>query len=105
MRDKSIHLLQNLQLGHTVFDKEVAWHLTERIQPNLALVDMVLGDENGIECVRRLKTNAAALRVILMSAYPDREFHRLGLQAGAAAFLDKKDVDAAALRQMIEDVL
>jgi hypothetical protein len=42
---------------------------------------------------------------VLISAYPDREFHRLGLEAGAIAFLDKKDLDVAAVQQIIEDVL
>jgi hypothetical protein len=41
----------------------------------------------------------------LISAYPDREFHRLGLEAGAAAFVDKKDLDAGSLQQMISDII
>ena len=44
------------------------------------------------------------LRIILISAYPDRGFRQQGLEAGAMAFLDKKDLDAATLRQVIEDV-
>jgi hypothetical protein len=39
----------------------------------------------------------------LISAYPDREFHRLGLEAGAVAFLDKKDLNTDVLRQIIQD--
>lgn len=73
--------------------------------PQLALVDVVLGDENGIDCVRAIRATSAATRVVLFSAYPDREFHKQGLQAGAVAFLDKKDLDAAALRELIDDVL
>jgi hypothetical protein len=42
---------------------------------------------------------------VLISAYPDREFHRLGLEAGAVAFLDKKDLDTETLRQIINDVI
>ncbi len=73
--------------------------------PQLALVDVVLGDESGIDCARRLHSLLPATRVVLFSAYPDREFHRQGLAAGAVAFLDKKDLDAAALRELIDDVL
>lgn len=73
--------------------------------PQLALVDVVLGDESGIDCARKLHTMAPATRIVLFSAYPDREFHRQGLQAGAVAFLDKKDLDAAALRELIDDAL
>lgn len=73
--------------------------------PQLALVDVVLGDESGIDCARKLHTLLPAARIVLFSAYPDREFHRQGLQAGAVAFLDKKDLDAAALRLLIDDVL
>ncbi len=72
--------------------------------PQLAFVDVVLGDENGIECARCIHAQSVDTRIILISAYPDREFHRLGLNAGAVAFLDKKDLDAAALRAVIDDL-
>lgn len=76
-----------------------------RVAPQLALVDVVLGEESGIRCTQRLKALLPAMRVILISAYPDREFHRQGLEAGATAFLDKKDLDAASLQQVIEDMV
>jgi len=82
-----------------------AVHLAQRINPQLVLIDIVLGDEDGIRCTRRIKAISPESRIILISAYPDREFHRLGLQAGAVAFLDKKDLDVATLRQVIDDVV
>ena len=82
---------------------EEAVHLTQHIAPQLALVDVVLGEEDGISCTRRIRALSPVSRVVLISAYPDREFHRLGLEAGAVAFLDKKDLDAATLRQIIND--
>lgn len=91
-----------------IYDAEhtqAALRLARAAAPQLALVDVVLGDENGIDCARHLKALSPQTRIILISAYPDREFHRLGLAAGAVAFLDKKDLDAAALRQLIDDIL
>ncbi len=79
--------------------------LLQRASPQLALIDVVLGDENGIHCTRRLKTVSPQLRVVLITAYPDREFHKQGVEAGAVALLDKKDLDAATLRQVIDDVI
>lgn len=72
--------------------------------PDLALVDVVLGDEDGISCAAQIKQQSPNTRVLLVSAYPDREFHRRGLAVGAVALLDKKDLDAAALRLLLEDV-
>jgi DNA-binding NarL/FixJ family response regulator len=82
-----------------------ALHLTRRVAPQLVLVDVVLGEEDGICCARRVKAQSSQSRVILISAYPDRGFRRLGLEAGVVAFLDKKDLDAATLRQIIDDVI
>jgi DNA-binding NarL/FixJ family response regulator len=82
-----------------------ALHLTQRVTPQLVLVDVVLGEEDGIRCMRRIKGLSPSSRIVLISAYPDREFHRLGLEAGAVAFLDKKDLDAPALRQILDDVI
>jgi len=82
-----------------------ATQLVQQVRPQLVLVDVVLGEEDGIRCARRIKALSAQSRIVLISAYPDREFHRLGLEAGAVAFLDKKDLDAIALQQVIEDLI
>jgi DNA-binding NarL/FixJ family response regulator len=82
-----------------------ATNLARQISPQLALVDVVLGEEDGIHCVRRIRALSPLSRIVLISAYPDREFHRRGLEAGAVAFLDKRDLDAIALRQVIDDVI
>jgi DNA-binding NarL/FixJ family response regulator len=84
---------------------QTAVQLAQAIKPQMILMDVVLGDEDGITCTRRVKAMSPQSRIILISAYPDREFHRLGLQAGAVAFLDKKDLDMAVLRQVINDIL
>jgi DNA-binding NarL/FixJ family response regulator len=81
-----------------------AVQVAQRVLPMLVLVDVVLGEEDGIRCARRVKAVSQASRVVLISAYPDREFHRLSLEAGAVAFLDKKDLDAVTLQHVIEDL-
>lgn len=78
--------------------------IIRKIVPQLALVDVVLGDEDGIACVRQIKALHPNSRIVLISAYPDREFHRQGLQSGAVAFLDKRNLDMPTLRQVIEDI-
>jgi DNA-binding NarL/FixJ family response regulator len=86
-------------------DIQEAVLLSQRVEPQLALIDVVLGDEDGISCARRIKAIRPQSRIILISAYPDREFHRQGLQSGAVAFLDKKDLDLSTLRQVVDDVI
>lgn len=86
-------------------EPDEAVRVAGRVRPHLALIDVVLTDEDGIHCARRVKAVSPLTRVVLISAYPDREFRRLGLAAGAVALLDKKDLDAAAVRQVVEDAL
>ena len=82
-----------------------ALQLLAQTSPNIVFLDIVLGDEDGIRCTALIKRQSPTTRVVLISAYPDREFHRRGLQAGATAFLDKKDLDTAVLQQILQDVL
>ncbi|GAB4198731.1 MAG: response regulator [Roseiflexaceae bacterium] len=90
---------------HEAENTRAALRLAEETRPQIAFVDVVLGDEHGIEAARLIRQTSPATKIILISAYPDREFHRQGLAAGATAFLDKKDIDAAALRELINDLI
>jgi DNA-binding NarL/FixJ family response regulator len=79
--------------------------IANQITPNVVFMDVVLGDEDGISCTWKLKQLVPSTNVILVSAYPDREFHRRGVESGAIAFVDKKDLDSATIKQIIEDTL
>jgi len=78
--------------------------LIERIDFQLAFIDVILRDEDGITCARRIHQIKPATRIILISAYPDREFHRQGLDSGASAFLDKKNLDLPTIKHVIDDI-
>ncbi len=84
-------------------DAADAVRVASQVKPKIAFIDVVLQEDDGIQCARRIKAVSPNTRMILISAYPDREFRRIGLNAGAVAFLDKKDIDAATVRQVVED--
>ena len=86
-------------------DIQTTLQLANQIKFQLILLDVILGDEDGIQCSRKLKAASPQARIVLISAYPDREFHRQGLQSGAVAFLDKKNLDLAAIKQVVNDVI
>jgi DNA-binding NarL/FixJ family response regulator len=79
--------------------------LGKQIQPQLAIIDVVLNDEDGIQCARKLRTTSPHTHIVIISAYPDREFKKQATAAGVLAFLDKKDLDNTSMRQVIEDAL
>lgn len=65
------------------------------LQPDLAIVDVMLPGVNGLEGVARLRAAAPALRVILISAYRDRAelLCTAAEKVGAEAFIAKDDLD------------
>ena len=77
---------------------------TSTHRPQLAFVDVVLGSESGIECTQALTKLQNPPRILLITAYPDQEFRRTGREAGAAALLDKKDINIEVLRQIVGDI-
>jgi two-component system invasion response regulator UvrY len=72
----------------------------QAIRPDLAIVDVMLPEVNGIEGTARLKTLARDLRVILISAHRDRAdiFRSAAKEVGAEQFISKDDLDLAAVR-------
>ena len=107
-RQQLCRLIGKISPTSTIYEADNtadALRIGKKVQPRLGLIDVVLEDEDGILCASRLKGVSPFTRMVLISAYPDREFRRRALSAGAIAFLDKKDLDTASVRQVIEDTL
>lgn len=81
------------------------WPLTKQVHPQLIFMDVVLGDEDGISHAQKIKQEFHDIKIVLITAYPDREFHRLGIESGALALIDKKDLDIPTIKQILYDAI
>lgn len=78
-----------------------ALRLAEALSPDVALVDVELGDEDGIDLARRLTSAGSSATVILISVRDRNELTELMAGSGAVGFLRKDALDAQAVADLI----
>jgi two-component system, NarL family, nitrate/nitrite response regulator NarL len=85
----------------TTGDEAVA--LMEELEPDVMLVDIVLGPESGFDLVRRLvrSVDTARRRTILISTHDEADFADLIAASPAIGFLPKSQLSAAAIRGLL----
>jgi DNA-binding NarL/FixJ family response regulator len=74
------------------------------LRPDVALIDIDLGGESGLELVHQLRGepgHAAAPHLILISTHDETEYADLIEASSAIGFLAKIDLSAATIRQML----
>ena len=80
-----------------------AVRLAAKLQPDVALVDIDLGDESGFDVARRLAGagGSALSPVVLISAYPEGDFAELIAASPALGFLAKSNVSAENILELL----
>ena len=75
----------------------------QELKPDVALVDVELGNESGFDLARRIhsETTLDSSRVILISTHADEDIASLITGAPAAAFLCKSRLSARAIREIL----
>jgi DNA-binding NarL/FixJ family response regulator len=77
------------------------------LRPDIALIDIDLGGESGLELARQLRqepSDALALQVILISTHDGAEYADLIQASPAVGFLAKSDLSAASIRRMLAPI-
>jgi CheY-like chemotaxis protein len=75
--------------------------VAEAVRPDVALVDVQLGDESGVEVARILLHRLPGVRVILISAHSKEELTELLDEGPPVCFLDKSAVSAKAIAECL----
>lgn len=75
----------------------------EELRPDVALVDIDLGDESGFDVARRLADGGSqtAAKVILISTHGEREFADLIEASPAIGFLAKTGLSSGSIRRLL----
>jgi DNA-binding NarL/FixJ family response regulator len=80
-----------------------AIRLVTELQPDVTLVDIDLGDEDGFELTQRLNDiSAASSKVILVSTHSEDDFAHLIAASPAVGFVSKARLSAQAIRDALE---
>ena len=82
-------------------DIREAEQLVAAIQPDLAVVDLMLPGVNGVEGIALMKAVCPSLRVILISAHRNQAnlLWAAAAEAGAEAFVPKDELDLSVVGQ------
>ncbi len=84
--------------GQTLLDE------TERLQPDLLVVDISMPVVNGIEAVRRLKEASSEVKVVFLTVHENADYAREAFAAGALGYVIKSRI-ASDLVDTIKSVL
>jgi two-component system, NarL family, nitrate/nitrite response regulator NarL len=79
-----------------------AVELVGALHPDAALVDIDLGEENGLDLAARLRKTEPPTSVVLVSAYSPDDFLESIDSCGAAGFVPKSQLTASAVREVLE---
>jgi two-component system nitrate/nitrite response regulator NarL len=77
-----------------------ALRLAQELQPDVVLVDVQLGDEDGLELTRRLSATTRAPRVILISSHPQDDLAELIADSPAVGFVPKSALNAQLIARL-----
>jgi two-component system, NarL family, response regulator DesR len=70
-------------------DGEEAVALTQKLNPDLVIMDISMPKLNGIEATRKIKEVSKPTIVMILSAFNYRTYLKAALQAGAAGYITK----------------
>ena len=80
-----------------------AIQLVSELRPDVTLVDLDLGDEDGFELAQRLnESSAASSKVILVSTHAEEDLAHLIERSPALGFILKTRLSAQAIRDTLE---
>jgi DNA-binding NarL/FixJ family response regulator len=94
---------EGLEVVGVASNSEEAIRLVTELRPDVTLVDIDLGDEDGFELTQRLNDiSAASSKVILVSTHAEEDVAHLIAASPAVGFVSKTRLSAQAIRDALE---
>ena len=93
---------EGLDVVGVASDSAGAIRLATELQPDVTLVDVDLGDEDGFDLAQRLQAISGASKVILVSTHAEEDLAHLVERSPALGFIAKARLSAQAIRDLLD---
>lgn len=92
--EPAIHIIGEARNGRE------AIYLTQILQPDIILMDLVMPEENGIEAIAQIKRDFPCIKILVLTTFEDEVLINAALEAGADGY-QLKDANGEALLHAI----
>ena len=95
---------KDLVVAGTAENKTDALILVEQQNPSLAVVDITLGEDSGIDLIKEIKQKNSRIKLIVLSMHSESLYAERALRAGADGYVMKKESTSKiidAIRQVL----
>jgi DNA-binding NarL/FixJ family response regulator len=82
-------LEKDYEIVGALHDGESVLHDWTRLRPNVIVLDISMGEANGIEVARRLRNSGCNSQIIFLTIHRDPEFVKAALEAGGSGYVVK----------------
>ena len=93
-------LQEDIEVAGEAADGEVAVAVVRDAQPDVVLMDLVMPNVDGIEAIRRIRSETPAAKIIVLTSFAEDDKIFPAIKAGATGYL-MKDVSPADLAKAI----
>jgi two-component system response regulator NreC len=87
----------DMQLCGQAGDKASAVSLLRAERPDVAVIDLALGAEDGLELVSAMRGLSASTRTLVLTMHEERDYVRAAIVAGALGYVLKRNSSASVL--------
>ncbi len=84
----------DLEVVGEAADGDEALRRTSELQPDLVLMDISMPGTGGIEAARRIKDQAPATRVLMMTVHEDEGLLQESIRSGASGYIVKRALES-----------
>lgn len=88
---------------HEADNPKTALELARSVEPTIALIDLFLAGSLGFDLIKRLRSAAPGMAILVVSAHDERLYAERALRAGARGYV-MKHAAAKAMKQAVQAV-
>lgn len=95
----------NMQVVGQAENGKIAYEMAMKLQPDIIITDIKMPLMNGVQLIKKLKTNGFLGEFIVFSGFNDYEYVKEAMKAGAKDYILKLKLDKEELIEVLQNII